>query len=260
MSNISSMIHMLFRYALFIVIIIILLIIGLMFFYFTNQITYQNNKINTMFGIVTELIQKDIQPINIPFPTMSEPTQSMFQIPGSSCNLVEVSDSDNDSDDEDDDDDDDDGDDDEDDEHDEIPQINFTSPVDINEDTINIQLLDITDVTEINNNDKVVSEECIAVDMDMEVDFKPDDKTVDDNTSSEAIVEDNQTDELNITIIHSEPKHLGGTSSNHHKSLHVNELRKMAIQLQLIPQVEAKKLKKDELVDLLSKSAEAKQD
>ena len=63
MSNISSMIHMLFRYALFIVIIIILLIIGLMFFYFNNQITYQNNKINTMFGIVTELIQKDIQPI-----------------------------------------------------------------------------------------------------------------------------------------------------------------------------------------------------
>ena len=258
MSNISSMIHMLFRYALFIVIIIILLIIGLMFFYFTNQITYQNNKINTMFGIVTELVQKDIQPINIPFPSMSDPTQNMFQIPGSSCNLIEVSDSD------DDDDDDDDEDDDEDEEHDEIPQINFTSPVDINEDTINIQLLDITDVTEVNNNDKVVGEECITVDMDMELDFKPDDKADDksvvDNNSSEVIVEDGQVDELNITIIHSEPKHSGGNSSNHHKSLHVNELRKMAIQLQLIPQVEAKKLKKDELVDLLSKSAEAKQD
>lgn len=260
MSNISSMIHMLIRYALFIVIIIILLIIGLMFFYFTNQITYQNNKINTMFGIVTELIQKDIQPINIPLPSMSDPTQSMFQIPGSSCNLVEVSDSDDDSDNDDDDDDDED----EDEEHDEIPQINFTSPVDINEDTINIQLLDITDVTEVNNNDKVVSEECITLDMDMELDFKPDDKADDkpvvDNTSSEVIVEDGQIDELNITIIHSEPKHSGGSSSNHHKSLHVNELRKMAIQLQLIPQVEAKKLKKDELVDLLSKSAEAKQD
>lgn len=253
MSNISSMIHMLIRYAIFIVIIIILLIIGLMFFYFTNQITYQNNKINTMFGIVTELIQKDIQPINIPFPSMSDPTQSMFQIPGSSCNLVEVSDSDDDDDDEEDDDD-------EDDDDDEIPQISFTSPVNINEDTINIQLLDITDVTEVNNNDNLVSEECIAVDMDMDLDFKPDDKTDVDNTSSEAIVEDSQADELNITIIHSEPKHSGGSSSNHHKSLHVNELRKMAIQLQLIPQVEAKKLKKDELVDLLSKSAEAKQE
>ena len=96
--------------------------------------------------------------------------------------------------------------------------------------------------------------------MDMELDFKPDDKADVNNTSSEAIVEDSQVDELNITIIHSEPKHSGGSSSNHHKSLHVNELRKMAIQLQLIPQVEAKKLKKDELVDLLSKSTEAKQD
>jgi hypothetical protein len=252
MSNISSMVQMLFRYAIFIIIIIILLIIGLMFFYFTNQITYQNNKINTMFGIVTELVQKDIQPINIPFPSMSDPTQSMFQIPGSSCNLIEVSDSDDDSDDDDDDD--------EHEDDDEIPQINFTSPVDINEDTINIQLLDITDVTEVNNNDKAVGEECITVDMDMEIDFKPDDKPVVDNNSSEDIVEDGQVDELNITIIHSEPKHSGGNSSNHHKSLHVNELRKMAIQLHLIPQVEAKKLKKDELVDLLSKSAEAKQD
>ena len=207
-----------------------------------------------MFGIVTELVQKDIQPINIPFPSMSDPTQSMFQIPGSSCNLIEVSDSDDDSDDDDDDDED------EDDDNHEIPQINFTTPVDINEDTINIQLLDITDVTEVNNNDKVVGEECITVDMDMEIDFKPDDKPVVDNNSSEDIVEDGQVDELNITIIHSEPKHSSGNSSNHHKSLHVNELRKMAIQLQLIPQVEAKKLKKDELVDLLSKSAEAKQD
>jgi hypothetical protein len=34
----------------------------------------------------------------------------------------------------------------------------------------------------------------------------------------------------------------------------------MAVQLQLIPQVEAKKLKKDELVDLLGKSTEAKQE
>ena len=109
MSNISGMIHMLFRYALFIVIIIILLIIGLMFFYFNNQINYQNNKINTMFGIVTEMIQKDIQPLNIPFSSISDPTQNMFQIPGSSSNLVEVSDSD--SDDDDDDDEDDDGDD-----------------------------------------------------------------------------------------------------------------------------------------------------
>lgn len=245
MSNISSMIHMLFRYALFIVIIIILLIIGLMFFYFNNQINYQNNKINTMFGIVTEMIQKDIQPLNIPFSSISDPTQNMFQIPGSSSNLVEVSDSDSD-------DDEDDDDDDEDDEDGELPQIIFTSPVDINEDTINIQLLDITDVTEVNDNEKVVGE-------DMEVDFKPGDKTECDITSSEEIVENPHTDDLNITIIHSEPKHSGGSLS-HHKSLHVNELRKMAVQLQLIPQVEAKKLKKDELVDLLGKSTEAKQE
>ena len=245
MSNISSMIHMLFRYALFIVIIIILLIIGLMFFYFNNQITYQNNKINTMFGIVTELIQKDIQPLNIPFHSVSDPTQTMFQIPGSSCNLIDVSDSEDE--DEDDDDDEDEDEDDDDEEHDEIPQIVFTSPVDITEDTINIQLLDITDVTE------VVSEDVV------EVDFKSDDKTEGEFVSSEEIVENQTTDDLNITIIHSEAKHSGGSSS-HHKSLHVNELRKMAIQLQLVPPVEAKKLKKDELVDLLGKSTEAKQE
>ena len=93
----------------------------------------------------------------------------------------------------------------------------------------------------------------------MEVDFKPGDKTECDITSSEEIVENPHTDDLNITIIHSEPKHSGGSLS-HHKSLHVNELRKMAVQLQLIPQVEAKKLKKDELVDLLGKSTEAKQE
>ena len=68
MTNISSMIQMLYRYALFVVMIIILLIMGLMFFYFTNQISYQNNKINAMFSIVTDLVQKDVQPLEIPFP------------------------------------------------------------------------------------------------------------------------------------------------------------------------------------------------
>jgi hypothetical protein len=220
-----------------------------MFFYFNNQITYQNNKINTMFGIVTELIQKDIQPLNIPFSSVSDPTQNMFQIPGSSCNLIDVSDSE----DEDDDEDDDDDDDDDDEEHDEIPQIVFTSPVGITEDTINIQLLDITDVTEVNDNEKIVGEDVV------EVDFKSDDKTEGEFVSSEEIVENQPTDDVNITIIQSEAKHSGG-SSGHHKSLHVNELRKMAIQLQLVPPVEAKKLKKDELVDLLGKSTEAKQE
>jgi hypothetical protein len=216
-----------------------------MFFYFNNQITYQNNKLNTMFGIVTDMIQKDIQPLNIPLPSISDPTQNIFQIPGSSNNLIEVSDSDSDDEDEDEDEDDE--------EHDELPQIIFTSPLDVNEDTINIQLLDITDVTEVNDDVKVFN-------MEVEVDFKPGDKTECDIISSEEIVENHHTDDLNITIIHSEPKHSGGSLSNHHKSLHVNELRKMAVQLQLIPQVEAKKLKKDELVDLLGKSTEAKQD
>ena len=246
MSNISSMIHMLFRYAVFIVIVIILLIIGLMFFYFTNQITYQNNKINTMFGIVTEMVQKDIQPLNIPFKPLSDPTQNIFQIPGSSVNLVEVSDSDDSDDDEDDEDEDDDDTDNDDDdkEQDEIPQIMFTTPVGVNDDNININLLDITDVDYIN-------EESDSKKIDSDNRIKADDKMECDNDRNGETLED-----LNITIIHSEPKH----NTLSHKSLHVNELRKMAVQLQLIPQGEAKKLKKDELVDLLGKSTEAKQD
>ena len=251
MSNISSMVQMLFRYALFIIIIIILLIIGLMFFYFTNQITYQNNKINTMFGIVTELVQKDIQPFNIPFPSGCDPSQSMFQIPGPSCNLVDVSDSDDDDDEDDDDEDDDDEENNEDNSNTLSPPI-FNLPSDITEDIINIQLLDITDITDINKNEEISN-----VDVNVDADNKNDVRVI---STLEEIVEDTPIDDMNITIIHSEPKDANGHSSQHHKSLHVNELRKMAVQLNLIPQVEAKKLKKDDLIDLISKSTEAKQD
>lgn len=254
MSNISTMVQMIFRYAIFIVFIIILLIIGLMFFYFTNQITYQNNKINTMFGIVTDMVHKDVQQFEIPMScSISNPSQSSFKIPGPSYGLVDVSDSDDDSDEESDDD-----------AEEIIGDINevdnenthpvFTLSDSGGEDGININLLDITDITGVSE---------VAVDngiIKFAEDMNSDDKKPTHDISPGEIIEDNNADELNITVIHSETKHNGGTSATHHKSLHVNELRKMAVQLQLIQNVEAKKLKKDELVDLISKSTEAKQD
>ena len=232
MTNISSMLQMLFRYAIFIVLIIILLIVGLMFFYFNNQITYQNNKINTMFGIVTDLVQKDIQPFDIPLSCSSDLTKHTFKIPGPSSNLVDVSDSDDDSDDSDDDSDDED--------NNEIDvDIQQSQPI-FTDDGINIQLLDVTDITDITEPEPVV-------------DMNSDDKENIVGEFSEEIHDDNNTDELNITLVHSEAKHPA-----HHKSLHVNELRKMAVQLQLIQNVEAKKLKKDDLIELISKSTETK--
>jgi hypothetical protein len=211
-----------------------------MFFYFTNQITYQNNKISTMFGIVTDLVQKDIQPFDIPMSCGLNPSQNSFNFPGPSCGLVDVSDSDDDSDD----DDDDDSDEDDDKENNENnenenSQPVFTLPDNTPEDNINIQLLDITDITE------------------PEVDINSDDKKGSVVDFPEEILENDNTEELNITLVHSEAKH-PVNSSAHHKSLHVNELRKMAVQLQLIQNVEAKKLKKDDLIELISKSTEGK--
>ena len=254
MSNISTMVQMIFRYAIFIVLIIILLIIGLMFFYFNNQITYQNNKITTMFGIVSDVILKETQAFDIPS-CISNQTQPTFKIPGPSYGLVDVSDSEDDTD-EDDDDAEEKGNDHEDD--DKKSQPIFTLSDTVGEDGININLLDITDITSVSEVavDNVVGNGIIDIVGDM----NSDDKKPTHNTSPGEIIEDTNTDELNITVTHSESKQNGGTSTTHHKSLHVNELRKMAVQLQLIQNVEAKKLKKDELVDLISKSTEAKQD
>jgi hypothetical protein len=225
-----------------------------MFFYFTNQITYQNNKINTMFGIVTEMVHKDVQQFEIPMScSISNPTQNSFKIPGPSYGLVDVSDSDDDSDEE--------SDDDAEEIIGDISEVDnektqpvFTLSDSGGEDGININLLDITDITGVS--DVALDNDIIKFAEDMNLD----DKKPTHNISPGEIVEDTATDELNITVIHSEMKHNGGTSTSHHKSLHVNELRKMAVQLQLIQNVEAKKLKKDELVDLISKSTEAKQD
>ena len=256
MSNISTMVQMIFRYAIFIVLIIILLIMGLMFFYFTNQITYQNNKINTMFGIVSDMVHKDVQQFDIPLSCNSDPTQNSFKIPGPSYGLVDVSDSDDDTDD--------DSDDDEDEADTNENEIccenshpTFTLPDTTPEDSINIQLLDITDISDVNTNNEI-----IELVQDVDSDDKPNtlDILPEKDVEYKGIIEDINTDELNITVIHSESKQNGGSSSAHHKSLHVNELRKMAVQLQLIQNVEAKKLKKDELVDLISKSTEAKLD
>jgi hypothetical protein len=247
------MVQMIFRYAIFIVLIIILLIMGLMFFYFTNQITYQNNKINTMFGIVSDIVHKDVQQFDIPLSCNLDQTQNSFKIPGPSYGLVDVSDSDDDSDDESDDDTD----------NEDVVDTNehshptFTLPDNTPEDSINIQLLDITDISDENTNNDI--DELV---QDVNSDVKPItlDILPEKGIEYKGIIEDSNIDELNITVIHSESKQNGGNSSTHHKSLHVNELRKMAVQLQLIQNVEAKKLKKDDLIDLISKSTEAKQD
>ena len=240
MTNISSMIQMLYRYALFVVMIIILLIIGLMFFYFTNQITYQNNKINAMFSIVTDLVQKDIQPLDIPFPNSISPPKFEFMIPQPS-NLIEVSDSE-------DDDDDDDDDDDNDDENIVREPIVFELQDNELKSVDEIQYIDISDVIlevdpePVATDDSVLSEE----------------KQVEEKVVyPEELPSFEKIDDISIFTNHSEAKQ----QHHHHKTLHVNELRKMAVQLQLVQNVEAKKLKKDDLIDLLAKSTgmEAKQ-
>ena len=116
-----------------------------------------------------------------------------------------------------------------------------------------LDIVDITDITDINNNE---AEEISNVYINMNANDKKSDEVI--STPQEIV--DTHVDDMNITIIQSEPKHAIGNSPQHHKSLHVNELRKMAVQLNLLPQVEAKKLKKDDLIDLISKSSEAKQD
>jgi len=273
MTNISTMLQMLFRYAIFIVLIIILLIIGLMFFYFNNQITYQNNKINTMFGIVSDLVQKDIQPFNIPLSCSPDPTKHTFKIPGPSPSLIDVSDSDDDSDDSDDD-----SDDGDDDIKEDTISVQQSQPV-FTDDGINIQLLDITDISDIANatttndvttnttndvttNDVTTNNVTISNDVTVEpvIDMTSDVKETTVNNLPEELhgYNNNNADELNITLVHSDVKHPNGNTAAHHKSLHVNELRKMAVQLQLIQNVEAKKLKKDDLIELISKSTEGK--
>lgn len=232
MTNISSMIQMLYRYALFVVMIIILLIMGLMFFYFTNQISYQNNKINAMFSIVTDLVQKDVHPLEIPFPTSLAPPNFEFALPQSS-NLIEVSDSeDGDSDDDDDDDEDD----------DDCPTrvpIVFEVHDSQEKGVEDIQYIDISDVIQetelLVTDDIMVSEE----------------KQLEQVICQEELPSFDKTDDTIIFTNHSDAKH----QHPHHKTLHVNELRKMAVQLQLVQNVEAKKLKKDDLIDLLSKSS-----
>jgi len=225
---------MLYRYALFVVMIIILLIMGLMFFYFTNQINYQNNKISAMFSIVTDLIQKDIQPLEIPFPTSTLPPNFEFTLPQPS-NLIEVSDSE----------DDDDDDDDDDDETTEVraPIVFETQCVD-EKGVSDIQYIDISDIIQ------ETETQTEADDI-----MKSDEKEVGDAECLEELPSFNKIDDVAITTIQSDTKHsIEGSHHHHHKSLHVNELRKMAVQLQLVQNVEAKKLKKDDLIDLLAKS------
>ena len=238
MTNISSMIQMLYRYALFVVMIIILLIMGLMFFYFTNQISYQNNKINAMFSIVTDLVQKDVQPLEIPFPNSTVSPNFEFTIPQPS-NLIEVSDSE-----------DEDDDDDEDDEDDEETNVRVPVVFELQEDGVKgldeIQYIDISDVIQQDTEPLIIDDIIVS-----------EEKDVGDIVCPEELPSFEKIDDISIFTNHSEAKH----SHHHHKTLHVNELRKMAVQLQLVQNVEAKKLKKDDLIDLLSKSSvgEAKQ-
>jgi hypothetical protein len=214
-----------------------------------------------MFSIVSDVIQKDVQQFDIPMPcSISNSAQNTFKIPGPSYGLVDVSDSDDDSDD--------DTDDGEDENKNETEEENtqpiFTLSDNVCEDGINIQLLDITDITGVTEASDVAKvTDVISTNNNINeitLDMNSDDKKSAYEGLPSEVIEDAVTDELNITVIHSETKHNGGSSTTHHKSLHVNELRKMAVQLQLIQNVEAKKLKKDDLIDLISKSTEAKQE
>ena len=230
----SNILNMLLRYAFCIILIIILMILGLMFFYFNNQITYQNNKLNAMIDVVKDLAHIDVNsmPISCPYiPGKSFSSQTIPQTPQVSLqmNIIDVSDSE-----------DDDSDDDDDEDDDGKCYINEGVSPDKETDDIVKELKGSVDIIEnCESSEKscgVVLEECIQVE-----EFK--------NPSSN---DNNVTIEVVLDTSSSEPKH--GLSNP--KSLNLNELRELAVQCNLMTLNEAKKLKKGELVELISKKTE----
>ena len=213
----SNILNMLLRYTFCIISIIILLILGLMFFYFNNQIVYQNAKINSMIDVVSELVQKktDDNVISHPYTPGSSTNSFLPQM-----NIIDVSDSDIEDDDDDDDEDEDEDDDDDDEGEDENLQA-FNN------------LEKELDGLVIDYNDDVV--ESIEPDFD----------------SNKEVSEDtNVTIEVSLDAQLAEPKQ----QQISYKSLQVNEIREIVIQKNLLSSVEAKKMKKNELIDLLNKN------
>lgn len=247
----SNILNMLLRYTFCIISIIILLILGLMFFYFNNQIIHQNNKLNAMIDIISGLVQKPCDPIHLPCPFI--PGKTNTEIPFQSItsfvpdiNKIDVSDSEDDETDNDDDDSDDDS-------HD------GECGLEISKDEIDINEIDIDESKEcfdsmgnicIDNNEVVVPATDESDDKDTHLgnsDFSNESIQVGDN---------NITIEVSLDTSLSESKN----GTNNHKSLHLNELREMAIQLQILSSNEAKKMKKGELIDIISKKADHKSD
>lgn len=233
----SNILNMLLRYAFCIILIIILMILGLMFFYFNNQIVYQNNKLNAMIDVVKDLAQIDVNsmPISCPYipgqsyssKSISQPSQIPLQM-----NIIDVSDSE-----------DDDSDDDDDDEDDDAGKCCNDKDVVCDkegEDIVNEldRVLEIIENCESGEKSHdAVLEECIQVE-----EFETLSSSKDNSVTIEVILDTSSA----------EPKH--GLSNP--KSLHLNELRELVVQCNMLSMNEAKKMKKSELVDLISKKTE----
>lgn len=230
----TIIINMLLRYTFCIISIITLLILGLMFFYFNNQIVYQNTKLNAMIDIVSGLVQKDAEPITIPQPYI--PGQSVTSFP--QMNIIDVSDSENDDDDDDEDDDEEDDDEDVDEDVDNV-DTGFCGGIHFSE-------ISVDNSCEIKD---IVSE---LVDSEKSTEF----------ISSDAIETDVSDKERNVTIevtldtSVAEPKH----EYSIHKTLHVNDIRDIAIQMNLLSVSDAKKMKKNDLIELINSHTEHKSD
>ena len=256
----SNILNMLLRYTFCIISIIILLILGLMFFYFNNQIIHQNNKLNAMIDIISGLVQKPCEPIHLSCPFI--PGKTNTEIPFHSIpsflpdiNKIDVSDSEDDETD---------VDDDSDDESDAGVCELENGKDNIGKDEININEIDIIDSDQCfdgicqyenmsdicNNTVQVLDVTDESVDKDTSLDGG------DFSNESIQVGDNNITIEVSLDTSLSEPKH----GVHNHKSLHLNELREMAIQLQLISSNEAKKMKKGDLIDIISKQVDHKSD
>ena len=249
MSNILSM---LLRYTFCIISIIILLILALMFFYFNNQISYQNNKLNAMIDVVSDLVKKTPEPIVIPQPYIPGQTNNSF-IP--QMNIIDVSDSEDDDDDDDDDDEDEEEDDDDDDGDDDIVGINYIDNIveQIVKDSENIDIV-LDDFNEVGDNkvgDNKVGDNKVGDNKvgDNEVLGELEENKTESQSPSLVDKDTSVTIEVSLdTDLTAQPKH----RQISYKSLQVNELRELVFQKNLLPNSEVKKMKKNELIDLLN--------
>jgi hypothetical protein len=232
MSNILNMLQNLFRYAFFIILIIILLMVGLLFFYFNNQIMFQNTKIDAMGSIISDIVHNNISnnnvviPMEIPlFSNTNDKQDDNIKCIEGKCDIKfgEIGC--------------------------DVSQLNLIQVSDSEDDSSD----DESDDDESDNGDdesetfkmmsNVIELGCISnCEHSEEIHLNSDDKPYEEINKQEEI---QQEPEIDIVNIHK--------STNDYKSMQVSELRKIASQLNNADQKEVKKMKKDELIDLLSR-------